>query len=436
MKQMTSLVLLFSCLFLWAEEASFRYRTFFPDGKIPESGIVDETGHLGPLRLVGGVSVSPSGALRLYGKTGYLAIPDSSGISLQNGVTLLMIVKYCEDKPGALFYRRGELLSAFNTIRQFYCNFLEAKSGSPGIRVGEFQHLAVVLTPVRNGKLEIRTYVNGKLMNRPRPTALGKQGASGTELAFGHAPDRGSAWFFNGEVAEISLIPRDLGPSEVMADIRRFLAQEIIDEPLHGNIGKGKIRGAAALPAGNRKSKKNRAVLLNDSQAEWAANATGDWFAEIMFKSLSSPGQKRELMSLELGSERWSVEIPANSPEVYLKNEAETHILRFPSGTLQSQPWMTNDAMWHYLTLVHKDGKLRFAFDGFFAPGAVEAPEPLKSIAIGGAGRAAFSEFRLLKGTLTNEELRARYLALYQADDGETGLLNVSDKLNEKIKRR
>ena len=42
------LVLLFACLFLWAEGVSFRYRTFFPDGKIPASGIVDEEGHLGP----------------------------------------------------------------------------------------------------------------------------------------------------------------------------------------------------------------------------------------------------------------------------------------------------------------------------------------------------------------------------------------------------
>ena len=430
------LVLLFACLFLWAEGVSFRYRTFFPDGKIPASGIVDEEGHFGPLRLVGGVSVAPSGALRLDGKTGYLAIPESSGISLRNGVTLLMIVKFSEEKPGALFYRRGELLLAYSTIRQFYCNFLEAKTGSPGIRVGEYQHLAVVLTPVRNGKLEIRTYVNGKLMNRPRPTAVGTSSATSAELAFGHAPDRGSAWFFKGEVAELSLVSRVLSPSELAADIRRFLGREIIDEPLHGNIGKGKLRGGAPLPAGNRKSKKNRALQLTDSQVEWAPNATGDWFAEVMFKSLSSPGKKRELMKLELGSERWSIEIPANSSEVFLTNEAGTQKLSFPSGTLQTQPWMTNDAMWHYLTLVRKEGKLHLAFDGFFASGAVDAAEPLGAIAIGGAGRAAFSEFRLLKGTLTKEELRARYLALYQADDGESGLLSISEKLNEKINRR
>ena len=50
-----------------------------------------------------------------------------------------------------------------------------------------------------------------------------------------------------------------------------------------------------------------------------------------------------------------------------------------------------------------------------------------------GAGNIIFSDFRLVKGKLTKQELRSRYLALYQFDDGRTGILNISDKLNKKI---
>ena len=90
--------------------------------------------------------------------------------------------------------------------------------------------------------------------------------------------------------------------------------------------------------------------------------------------------------------------------------------------------------MWHHLLVSQRNGKLQLAFDGFYASGELNiGSHQLNSISIGGAGNIIFSDFRLVKGKLTKQELRSRYLALYQFDDGRTGILNISDKLNKKI---
>lgn len=434
MKIRTAVILLIFSVSAWAGPA-FRYHTVFPEGRLPSAGITDAAGRMKPLRISGNVSISPSGALLLDGKSGYLAVPNSSDISLRKGATLIAVVKFRKNSTGALFYRRGELLCGRSSLRQFYCNISDARIGTPGIKVGDFQHLAVVFTPESKGRIGIQTFVNGKPMTRLRRFNTGSFSAGGADLEFGHAPDRGSAWFLDGEVAEISMYTRQLSQAEIAADIDRFLDNSIIYEPLKGNIGKGKLTGTFR-PAGNRRSRRNHAVVLNNSHLKWQTNTNGDWFAEVMIKSLSAPGKRLELMKLDTKKGSWIVELPAKSYEIVLKERSGSGKLSFPSGSLQPQKWMANDAMWHYITVIQKNGKLRFAFDGFYAPGELNAnSDPLYSISIGGEGNVLFSDFRLVRGVLTQQELRSRYRSIYQFDDGRTGILDISKKLDQKINR-
>jgi hypothetical protein len=433
MKRFIVIILLCLSVSVFAKDLAFRYHTIFPNGKIPATGIKDTSGHLKSLKITGNVSISPSGTLLFDGKSGYLTIPDSSNISLQKGATLMAIVKFHNDLKGALFYRRGELLSGRNSFKQFYCNISNAKVGTPGIKVGDFQHLAIVLTPKTKGKIGIQTFVNGKAMNNLRYLPANNLVAKGAAIEFGHAPDRGPSWFFKGEVAEISMYTRPLAQAEIALDINRFLDESIIYEPLKGNTNKGKLTGTI-LPAGNRKSKRNHAIILNNSKLEWKTKVNGNYFAEVMIKSLSTPNKELELMKLNTNKGSWIVKLPAKSSNIVLQSCSNSTKLSYPSGSLQPQLWMGNDAMWHHLLVSQRNGKLQLAFDGFYASGELNiGSHQLNSISIGGAGNIIFSDFRLVKGKLTKQELRSRYLALYQFDDGRTGILNISDKLNKKI---
>ena len=433
MKYSLIITIFIAAIVLKADNIIFRYKTIFPNNGIPIKGIAEEKNRLAPLIISPSVAISPYGTLLFDGKSSFVTIPDSSLISLRNGATFTMIVKFYDKSPSALFYRHNELLIGRNTLKQFYCNISEAKIGSPGIKTGQYQHLAVALSPVKNNKINISIYVNGKLVNRPKLLTIKPQNSPKKNLEFGHAPNRGSAWYFKGELAEISLHNKNLSLAEIALDVNRFINKTILKENLHGSIGKGKLYGKSIKAAGNRKSKPNKAIILTNSQVEWQSNIKENFFAEVMFKSLNKPTHNVQFMRLNFTSSSYLVELPKNSSQITLKNNKLGKKITFPSGNLQNQSWMSNDAMWHYLTIVKENDTLLLGFDGFFAKEKISAKlGNLQSISLGGNGCTVFSDFQITQGTLNKDELRSRYLNFYQFDDGRTGLLNISQKL-EKI---
>ncbi|MDB6140308.1 MAG: Anti-FecI sigma factor, FecR [Verrucomicrobiaceae bacterium] len=92
--------------------------------------------------------------------------------------------------------------------------------GGTSLRDGHWHHIAVVLVPAPDGRLQARQYLDGRLegtASRPPPTRPGVETETTDTLWLGRGPgDRPKEAMFNGSLDELFIIDRPLSPAEIV----------------------------------------------------------------------------------------------------------------------------------------------------------------------------------------------------------------------------
>ena len=194
--------------------------------------IAEQEGKLPPAMVKGGASVSETGALKLDGKSGYVEIPKSENIHItKKGGSFFATVKFYDDgeeggKPEShdmIFFKEKEFLLGRDG-KNIYFNFHDGKTWVAPMTAGEiargaWTHIAVVVERIDDAAqgdvgYKPTLYINGDPVMAHKFRNVDPQaGTNLIEIGKGW----GGPWFFNGEIAEVSMFDRALTEGEVLS---------------------------------------------------------------------------------------------------------------------------------------------------------------------------------------------------------------------------
>ncbi len=176
--------------------------------------------------FVGNVEIdSEQGCIQIQPKN-YLAIPESSSLSLLDGGTLYAVVYFDEDgsKNGAddahdmLFFKNKSFLMG-RERGYFYCNLGNGEKWQNGIycKVPVKQWCTLTMTAAREFNKDktktyyiVTAYINGEQSKRVTWQFEGKDNQN--PVTFGRG--WGGPWFMKGKIAEMRIYPAPIGSAE------------------------------------------------------------------------------------------------------------------------------------------------------------------------------------------------------------------------------
>ena len=223
------------------DSCAFRYvfklkKTFYV------KNIPDNTGKLPPAKAIGGASVSESG-IKLDGKSGYVKIPQSETVHITpKGATFSAVVKFYDDgvkgspeSMDMIFFKKDEFLLG-RQDKQLYFNFHDGKKWIAAVmapvevKCNAWTHIAATVVRIDDAAqgdvgYKITLFMNGEpVISKKNKDIAPQAGTNSIEIGKGW----GGPWFFNGEIAEVSMFDRALTDGEVL-DLSSKLVQSIVE---------------------------------------------------------------------------------------------------------------------------------------------------------------------------------------------------------------
>jgi hypothetical protein len=210
--------------------------------------------------------------------------------------------------------------------------------------------------------------------------------------------------------------------------------ENILNEPLDSVPSSAVISGSPQdIRPVNGRVKGTKALHITDSDLKWNIKADGNYFIEYWMKPVGWDGlanEEIELTGFKAGGKSFRMYKAKDRSELVLETEGKV-LQVYPVYNWTEQGWMKpgdDKERWHYINVRFEKNIPVLSVDGFRSK-KVSEPD-IKGgvdeyILKGGKG-TVFGELRMVKGRLDEEEMRNRYLHLYQGKDAV--LLRVSQR--------